>query len=252
MDVTRWDTHCHLGWFSNPARVAAEAAGRGLGALAVTVTPDEYARAAGALAGAPNVRLAAGLHPWWVRAADDADALVALLPGLRWVGEVGLDASPRRVGTWDAQVAAFRRVCAACARTSDPAAPTVLSVHAVRAAGAVLDELEATGAAARCRCVLHWFSGTSEELARARRLGCWFSFGARALAARRGRAYARSLPAGRLLAETDLPAEPGAPGGADELAASLGRAEAGIAAARGMEPDEARALLAKNAGELLR
>ncbi|WP_455136006.1 TatD family hydrolase [Thermophilibacter sp.] len=252
MDVTRWDTHCHLGWFADPARVAAEAAGRGLGALAVTVTPSEYAGAAGALAGAPNVRLAAGLHPWWVRSADDADALVALLPGLRWVGEVGLDASPRRVGTWDAQVAAFERVCAACARTSDAAAPKVLSVHAVRAAGAALDALEATGAAARCRCVLHWFSGSSEELWRAVRLGCSFSFGERALATRRGREYARVLPADRLLAETDLPAAPDAPGGADELAASLERAEAGIAAARGMGADEVRALLAQNAEELLR
>lgn len=252
MEIARWDMHCHLGWFADPGRAAEGAAALGLGALAVTVTPDEYVRAAGTLAGAPSVRLAAGLHPWWVRAADDADALVELLPYLRWVGEIGLDAAPRHVATWDAQLAAFERVCAACARTSDAAAPKVLSVHAVRAAGAALDVLEATGAAARCRCVLHWFSGTSEELARARRLGCWFSFGERALATRRGRAYARSLPAGRLLAETDLPAEPGAPGGANDLAASLERAEAAIAAARGMEPEEARALLAKNAEELLR
>lgn len=246
-----FDAHCHLGWFEDPARVARDAAARGLSLLAVTVTPDELAGREDALASLGTVRCAAGLHPWWVRDASDADELIAALPHRRWVGEVGLDASPRRVDTWDAQLAAFRRVCAACADTSEAAAPRVLSIHAVRATGPALDVLAETGAATRCRCVMHWFSGTSEELARAVRLGCWFSLGERALATRRGRAYARSLPASRLLTETDLPAGPGAPGGADELVASIERAESAIADARGLGADEVRTLLARNADALL-
>lgn len=245
-----FDAHCHLSWFEDPARVAGEAAAAGLSLLAVTVTPDEWRDARDALAGKRNVTLAIGLHPWWVRDAADADGLCAHVGETRFVGEVGLDASPRHVGTWEAQLAAFRRVCAACAETSDAAAPKVLSIHAVRAAGAVLDVLDETGAAARCRCVLHWFSGSSEELWRAARTGMWFSLGERGLATRRGREYARILPAERLLTETDLPARKGA-GSADEVGASLARALTALAEIRAMPVDAARDLVDANARSLL-
>lgn len=246
-----WDAHCHLDWFADPARVAEDARATGLRLLAVTVTPAGFAAARGLLAGRENVRLAAGLHPWWVRTAADADELVRLVGELRYVGEVGLDAAPRHEASLPAQVEALERVCAACADASDPARPHVLSLHAVRSATAVLDVLERTGATARCRCVLHWFSGPSDELWRAVRLGCSFSLGERALATRRGREYARILPAGCLLTETDLPPEEGSALGAADVAASLVRALEGIARARGAEPAEVRALVAENAEALL-
>lgn len=250
-DPRLFDAHCHLGWFADPVAAARDGAATGLSALAVTVSPGEYLALRGRLAGERNVALAAGLHPWWVRDARDADELVALLPGVRHVGEVGLDAAPRRVATWEAQLACFERICEACARTSDPDAPKVVSVHAVRSAGAALDALERTGAAGSCRCVLHWFSGSSDELWRAVRLGCWFSLGERALATRRGREYARVLPAERLLAETDLPEAEGSPATARDVISSLERAVAGLASARGASPDETRALVAGNAERLL-
>ena len=99
--------------------------------------------------------------------------------------------------------------------------------------------------------VLHWFSGSSEELWRAARLGCRFSFGERALATGRGREYARVLPADLLLTETDLPEAPGSPRAAADLVASLGRAVRGIARARGEDADELRRRLADNAAALL-
>ena len=246
-----YDMHVHLGWFAEAEKVAERAARLGAGMLAVTVTPAEYLRLRDALAGEKNVALAAGLHPWWVRDARDADALCELLTGVRWVGEVGLDASPRRAATYRSQLDAFELVCDAAARVSDPEAPHVLSVHAVRAAGDALDVLERTGAAERCRCVLHWFSGTSEELWRAARLGCLFSMGERALATRRGREYARVLPGELLLSETDLPPERGFALGAEDLVASLERTVARVAAARVADEDDVRALLAANAGRVL-
>lgn len=243
---TLFDAHLHLGWFADPGAVA-----RGVDALAVTVSPGEYLRLRGALASESGVTLAVGLHPWWVRDAADADALCELLPDVRWVGEVGLDAAPRHAGTWDAQLAAFERICRTCAATSDPPTPKVLSIHAARAAGTVLDVLERTETARRCRCVLHWFSGSTEELWRAVRLGCWFSLGERSLATRRGREYARILPAERLLTETDLPETEGSPATAVDVVASLERTLSGIAAARKTSPAEVRALIEANSRSLL-
>ena len=246
------DMHCHLGWFADAAAVARDAAARELGMLAVTVTPDEYLRARESLEGVSNVALAAGLHPWWVRDARDADALCELLAGTRFVGEVGLDAAPRHAATRDAQLAAFERICARCAETCDAAEPKVLSIHAVRCATTVLDVLERTGAAASCRCVLHWFSGSADELWRAARLGCRFSLGERSLATRRGREYARILPADLLLTETDLPEGEHSPSTAEDIIASLERTVAGIAAARNNTAEAVRHQVTVNATALLR
>lgn len=245
------DMHDHLGWFRDPVAVARAAAARGLGMLAVTVTPEEFLQLRPRLAGIKSVRLAVGLHPWWVRDATDADALCELVGGVRFVGEIGLDASPRRASSWGAQLAAFERICAACASTSASPAPKVLSIHAVRAATEVLDVLERTGASERCRCVLHWFAGSSDELWRAVRLGCWFSLGERSLATRRGREYARVLPADRLLTETDLPEREGAPSSASDVAASLERVVSSIAAARETSVEEVRRVASTNGTALL-
>ena len=227
-----FDAHCHLGWFDDPVTVARDAADKNLGFLAVTVTPEECLGLRERLAGEKNVALAAGLHPWWVRDARDAEKLTDILPEARFVGEIGLDASPRHVASWDAQLGAFERTCSACAETSEPGAPKVLSIHAVRAAGPTLDVLERTGAAKRCRCVLHWFSGSSDELWRAVRLGCLFSLGERSVATRRGREYARVIPADRLLTETDLPKREGSPATASDVQSSLERTTLKLAVAR--------------------
>ena len=174
---TLFDAHLHAAWARDLPGLARDCAGSGLAALAVTTTPREYLEARRALspdagAGAGGLWLAPGLHPWWVAAGHcgEGDVRLAceLVAGCRVVGEVGLDHSPAHVGSdgGAAQARALLAVCRACARTSDAASPKVLSVHAVRSAGAALDVLEASGALGACRCVLHWFSGSSEELVR--------------------------------------------------------------------------------------
>lgn len=249
-----FDAHCHLDWTDAPAAVAADAAAAGLSLTCCTVTPDGYLTAAQELGSCPNVLVGAGLHPWWLAngtcGAADVDALCELSGQVPLIGEVGLDFSPRRsdAASNELQVNAFRRICAAAAGASgEKYVPTMLSIHAVGATGATLDVLEATGVAASCACVLHWFSGTSDELARARRLGSWFSVGERMLATRRGREYARQMPEGRLLLETDLPDACNTGLGTRDLLASLERAADAMAQVRGTEPARMREVLAANA-----
>ena len=246
-----FDMHCHLGFYEKPSEAAAELSRLGVSGVCATVTPDEYVMLSNKYQVTDAFRLGVGLHPWWVRDATDADTLCELVDRARFVGEIGLDASPRRASNWGAQLAAFERVCAVCASTSVPPAPKVLSIHAVRAATAALDVLERTGASERCRGVLHWFAGSSDELWRAVRLGCRFSLGERSLATRRGREYARILPADRLLTETDLPESEGARSSASDVVASLERAVSSIAAARKTSVEEVRRIVSANGAELL-
>ena len=212
--------HCHLGFLADPAAFAQEAARAGVALFSCAVEPGERERLLPALAGCANAHVGLGLHPWWV-AADDAArkaqlaAFARQAAGARLIGEVGLDFGRAHAGTREAQEDAFRRICALCAQPPVPSpldaspARRVLSIHAVRAAGAALDILEKTGALTACACVLHWFSGSGEELARARDAGCFFSVNPRMLATRRGRAYVQQIPADRLLLETDLPGAAG-------------------------------------------
>lgn len=252
-----FDAHCHLDWFADAAAAAEALAAHGVGVFAVTVTPTGYEKACQILASSSNVFVAAGLHPWWLAdgraGADEVDALCEAIPHTRYVGEVGLDFSPKRIGTDEGaeQVAAFHRICEVAASTSCPDSPTIVSIHAVRAANTVLDILAETHCAERCRCVLHWFSGSSTELWRAVRMGVSVSLGEHSLATKRGREYARIIPEKSLLIETDYPPGEGWAGPAEAVSESLTYAVEGIALARGLDTASTRTFLARNAHELM-
>lgn len=201
------DMHCHLDFSSDAAVLARMAQAHGVAAFSNTVTPEGYLAARDALTGFPNVRVGVGLHPWWVAdgrcGAEQVELACQLIQETRFVGEVGLDFAPRREGTFKTQLDTFERIVDVCCAQNGK----VISIHAVRSATAVLDVLEHHHATRSNACILHWFSGTSRELARARELGCHFSVNPNMLATKRGRAYVRQIPPKQLLLETDLPDE---------------------------------------------
>lgn len=249
-----WDMHLHLDFMQNAADVVREADQLGLGMFAVTVTPEGYERVASSLADASNVRLGAGLHPWWVAdercGAEQVERVIQLVRETRFVGEIGLDLSPKHVpdGSIDAQLKALEAVVRACVQTSDTSARKVLSLHSVRAASLTLDVLENAGAIATCNCIFHWFSGNSDELHRAVKASCWFSINEMMLRTRRGREYARQLPAERLLLETDLPPGEDVPFSAKKIVASLERT---IEQLKTIRREDVRALTCENSQMLL-
>ena len=248
-----FDMHCHLGFCEDATRAARALAAAGVGAFSNTVTPAEFAEQRVALAGAGNVRTGAGLHPWWIGEYDvaaDWDRLYSLVARDRFIGEVGLDFSPRHADTRKAQLDALACVAHACARTGDK----VLSVHAVRAVDQVLDVLEGAsvfGGLTGNACIIHWFSGTSDQLTRARRAGCYFSVNPRMLDSKRGRSYAQAIPVDRLLLETDEPASAGAPWSAARVRKLLEETLTQLAVLRGDDSAELRERIAQTSRTLL-
>ena len=249
-----YDMHCHLGFMSNALQVARDAEALGLALFANTVTPHEYKASLRELAHQPNVRIGVGLHPWWIAdgrvTANDVDLAVAQVDASAYVGEVGLDYSPAHAdpSSYARQLCVFERIIRACAFEPHPERTRVISIHAVRSASAVLDVLERTDCLSECHCIFHWFSGTSDELHRAVRAGCWFSINEMMLSTRRGREYARQIPEDKLLTETDLPPKEGEPFPAAEIVASLERTLSQLEAIRGKD---VREIAAKNAQTLL-
>ncbi len=126
------DTHCHLDRMTNAGEVAARALELDVAVLCTTVGPDDAQGAQAAFAGHPNVRVAVGLHPWWVADGTEGERQGARAAEMAasWdlVGEVGLDLSPAHADTRNAQLSAFDRIVSACA--GHPREGRVLSIHA--------------------------------------------------------------------------------------------------------------------------
>lgn len=196
------DFHCHLDLYPNHAAAVREADAAGVFTLAVTTTPKAWARNHELTRGTRHVRAALGLHPQLVHSRADEIALwETLLPQTRYVGEVGLDAGPRFYKSLDQQKEIFARVLQACAN----AGGKIITVHSVRAAKAVLDHVEAHMPKGNNCVVLHWFTGTKSEAARALDMGCYFSINGMMLKTERATALIRTLPIERILSETDGP-----------------------------------------------
>lgn len=210
------DMHFHLEFLDDPETFLQEAAAGGIGMLAVSCEVDGFLRTRRALEATrtPFAVAALGAHPWRVAAGDVTDEQLErfeeLAPSAAAFGEVGLDFADKHTpaGSHERQLAVFERVCVAAdasARAAQVRKP--LSIHAVRAADEVLDVLEKTGCLESCACIFHWFSGSNPQLLRAREAGCWFSINPRGIATRRGREYAKLVPADRMLLESDCPEE---------------------------------------------
>ena len=252
MEPQLFDAHCHLDLMACPDTVADETTALGLGLFDCGVDPRDFAAAKTRASRHPNIIAGAGLHPWWLAegrcSAPEIDLLCEVAAQERFIGEIGLDFSARFAGSEPLQIQALDRLCDTLAQ--HPLAGRVISIHAVRSAGTVLDVLESHGLLIPNPdspfIIFHWFSGTSDELVRARDAGCYFSVSERMLATKRGREYARQIPLDRLLLETDAPAEPQADASARQLITSLKSASLHIAELKNCVVESAESIVLEN------
>lgn len=247
-----FDAHCHLDLMAYPDAVADEATTLGPSLFDCGVDPRDFARAKKRACNRSNIFAGIGLHPWWLADGRCGTAEINLLCEVaaqeRLIGEVGLDFSARFAGSEPLQIQAFDRLCDALVQ--HPLAGRVISIHAVRSAGTVLDALESYGLLTPSpnspAIIFHWFSGTSNEFVRARNASCFFSVNERMLATKRGREYARQIPLDRLLLETDAPAEPQADASARQLITSLKSASLHIAELKNCVVESAESIVLEN------
>lgn len=194
------DFHCHLDLYPDPGAAAAAAQHDQVAVLSVTTTPSAFAGTATLGAGRPMIRTALGLHPELAQPRGHElalfDQLVATTP---FVGEVGLDGSPRFAQTRTSQAEVFAHILRSCA----DAGGRILSIHSRAAVRPALAELRAQPDAGIP--VLHWFTGTVRQAETAIEQGCWFSIGTPMLMTAKGRELVAMLPRDRVLTETDGP-----------------------------------------------
>ena len=194
------DFHCHLDLYPDPKALVRECISRNLYVLSVTNTPSAWRGTAGLACDAARIRTALGLHPQLAhQRKGELPLFRELLPDTQYVGEIGLDGTPEHKRSWADQTQVFGDILEACAA----AGGRVLSVHSRGAAAEVISMLETWRSAGIP--VLHWFSGTRRELARAIEVGSWFSVGPAMLAGAKGRMLVQGMPRDRVLPESDGP-----------------------------------------------
>jgi TatD DNase family protein len=196
------DLHCHLDLYPDFVTAVQDAERACVYTLAVTTTPKAWPRNREVTQGTRYVRAALGLHPQLVHERGDEISLWdKYLAETRYIGEVGIDASPRYYHSLGKQKEVFEHVL----RMSAQHGNKVLSVHSVRSARIVLDLVESHLPSSKGAVVLHWFSGSLSEARRAAELGCYFSINSQMLSNERGRRLVASLSVDRILTETDGP-----------------------------------------------
>lgn len=194
------DLHSHLDLYPDGLALAQEVNRRNEFTLVVTTSPRAYRATSRVFLGLRNIEVGLGLHPEVAVAKQgELDDLVEGIAKARFIGEIGMDASPRFRGSLSVQEPIFRAALSECGRHPGK----VMSIHSRRAERRVVELLATTKHAGVP--LLHWFSGALVELENAIRIGCWFSIGPAMLESEKGRALVARMPLNRVLPETDGP-----------------------------------------------
>jgi TatD DNase family protein len=205
------DAHAHLGL--DVTRGDLDTLGSAA-VMAVTRSPEEWP----GVIRRRDTRVAwgVGCHPGVARALRlyDEGLFAAVAKRAAFGGEIGLDA---RSSTPDElQRKVFGSILRVAADES-----LILSVHSLGRTTEVLDLIEESGAT---KVILHWWTGTSDETARAIALGLYFSVNGAVRPHILG-----MLPQDRVMTETDFPltstidAAVTRPGKVDTIVAMLAR-----------------------------
>lgn len=196
------DFHCHLDLMDNMNSMISEISDSEISIIAVGTAPKAWKKEANLCSGNQNIHVACGLHPQLVgERFSELEMLLEFVPNTRYIGEIGLDFRSDYANYKDKQVYVFKKVLDVCSAYSSK----VLSIHSVRSAGEVLKIIGDSGVSRRNTCILHWFTGSVQQMRKGADLDCYFSINPKMLKSKSGIDLISQMPKERILLETDAP-----------------------------------------------
>ncbi|MDV3112021.1 TatD family hydrolase [Segatella copri] len=191
-----YDTHFHLDLQKNVKAAIEEINANKIYTIAMTNLPVLYEKEKQQY-DSPYIRTALGFHPELIGEYKKYIPLMwEKLSKACYIGEVGLDFTDK---TYQAdQVSFFSELVQRCRKDENK----IISIHSRKAEREVLDVLDD---AFSFKAILHWFSGDSNLLDRAVKMGCYFSVNGKMLKSRKIERMLEIVPKNRILLETDSP-----------------------------------------------
>ena len=191
-----YDTHFHLDLQKDRTAAIYEIESRQIYTIAVTNLPDLYRKEVGDIA-SKYIRFALGFHPELIHQYKNQIPMMwDLLPSVRYIGEVGLDFVDLTYK--NEQITFFSELIERCRYDNSK----ILTIHSRQAVRQVLDII---GYNFRFKPILHWFTGTKNELIDAVEKGFYFSVNKSMIKTQKFQSMLGLIPRDRLLLETDSP-----------------------------------------------
>lgn len=194
------DFHTHLDLYPNALDILDRVNRENRFTLAVTTSPRAWVATSQVFKRHNNIKVALGLHP---EVADqkfnELELLLSSIHKVDFVGEVGIDGSARYSKTLSKQELIFDSTIREC----EKAGGRIISIHS---RGAVSKILSSIRTYQNCGTpILHWFSGSVEELTTAIRMKCYFSVNPVMIGSEKGKELISRIPYNLVLPESDGP-----------------------------------------------
>jgi len=194
------DFHSHLDLYKNPISLLPEVQKRCDFVLAVTTSPRAWEKTSQVFSSIDCISVSLGLHPEiLVDKINERELFLFLIPKSQYVGEVGLDGTPRNKNSLNLQIDFFTDVV----KASEKCGGRVMSIHSRSAVKTVLEIIESNFI--KSVPVMHWFSGTDKELDWAISMNCWFSINPLMLSSKKGISMIEKVALTKMIPETDGP-----------------------------------------------
>lgn len=193
------DTHLHLDLFTNPTKVVKAIEIQKCYTIAVTNLPEVFFKTKELCSGYKYIRPAVGYHPELVyKFNSQLKLFIELLNETRYIGEVGLDNLRKSPDDFDSQKKIFEKIIDACSEKKNK----ILTIHSRRAEEEVISII---GNDFPGKVIMHWYSGSINNLAKALDCGFNFSINSAMINSAHGNNIIKYLPLENLLLESDSP-----------------------------------------------
>lgn len=194
--------HCHLDLMPSMKVIANQTLLNDINIITMTNTPKAYEKEIYLFDEYKNICVALGLHPQLVKDRYLELAIIKkYIKTANYIGEIGLDFGKQYYSFQKKQIEVFDKIIYWCSLYGNK----VISIHSVKSDKMVMDILEKYNCTKNNICILHWFSGTINQLNRAIELGCYFSVNINMINSKNGQKILKKIPIDKILIESDAP-----------------------------------------------
>lgn len=192
------DAHFHLDFYKNHKAIYDRINQLEQYTLCMTNSPGVYLSCKNLYPETKYLRFALGFHPLEAKLNDkDFSDFLILARNANYIGEVGLDFSGSTSMYKEKQLMYFEKIVTMCVQKNK-----LLSVHLRKSED---DAIRIIGKYKLNKCIIHWFTGTIEQLNALVELGCFFSINSNMIRTAVGCDKMKRIPKDRILIESDGP-----------------------------------------------